>query len=350
MILHLRKITIGALFTLALLATACSDWTDPKSLDIHYPSFEEMNPELYRQYMEDLRNYKAREHKVVIITINNSTSTPMKQNEHLTAYPDSVDYICLANPGDLHPALVEEFTSVREKGTRVVYNIDYEALETLWSQKIETEGAAADEDKFLLFIKEQTQAMLGLCDEFTYDGIVVSYLGNDISSASAEEKAVYEVRQRTFLSLVQEWKKNHKDNVLFFQGNPQNLSDKDLLSECIYIIVPQYDAVMAAELGRAIVQSSVEGVPTDRFIIGVTIPSISDPDSDAGYFSDYEDEEKKVRLTAVKGAAQWVLVLDKKYTKVGISIVNAQDDYFNSSFIYKNIRGAIGIMNYAPQK
>ena len=93
-----------------------------------------------------------------------------------------------------------------------------------------------------------------------------------------------------------------------------------------------------------------EGVPTDRFIIGVTIPSISDPDSDAGYFSDYEDEEKKVRLTAVKGAAQWVLVLDKKYTKVGISIVNAQDDYFNSSFIYKNIRGAIGIMNYAPQK
>lgn len=64
--------------------------------------------------------------------------------------------------------------------------------------------------------------------------------------------------------------------------------------------MPQYDAVMAAELGRAIVQSSVEGVPTDRFIIGVTIPSISDPDSDAGYFSDYEDEEKKVRLTAVK--------------------------------------------------
>ena len=70
--------------------------------DINYPTLEEQNPELYKQYLKALRDYKAGEHKVVLVSMDNTTSAPAQRNEHLTTMPDSVDIICLMNPDNLH--------------------------------------------------------------------------------------------------------------------------------------------------------------------------------------------------------------------------------------------------------
>ena len=43
------------------------------------------------------------------------------------------DIICLMNPDNLHPTLAGEFAKVREKGTRVIYNIDYLSLIHIYS-------------------------------------------------------------------------------------------------------------------------------------------------------------------------------------------------------------------------
>lgn len=54
-------------------------------------------------------------------------------------------------------------------------------------------------------------------------------------------------------------------------------------------------------------------------------------------------------MRATKGAAQWVVSPASGYEKLGISIANAQNDYFNLTLVYKNIREAVDILNPAPK-
>ena len=143
---NIKKFLFPAVAVAALSLAACSDWTETESLDINYPSLEEQNPELYKQYLQALRDYKAGEHKVVFVSMDNTTSAPAQRNEHLTTMPDSVDIICLMNPDNLHPTLAGEFAKVREKGTRVIYNIDYNAIEKLWEKVLADEEANKPEE------------------------------------------------------------------------------------------------------------------------------------------------------------------------------------------------------------
>jgi hypothetical protein len=60
----MKKNIIKLLLAVAMLPAfvACDDWTETESLDIHRPTLEEQNPELHAQYMQALRDYKARDH------------------------------------------------------------------------------------------------------------------------------------------------------------------------------------------------------------------------------------------------------------------------------------------------
>ena len=194
---NIKKFLFPAVAVAALSLAACSDWTETESLDINYPSLEEQNPELYKQYLQALRDYKAGEHKVVFVSMDNTTSAPAQRNEHLTTMPDSVDIICLMNPDNLHPTLAGEFAKVREKGTRVIYNIDYNAIEKLWEKVLADEEANKPEEpaapdtpeatqdeggegggegeptpeeelelRFLEFCRQQTVSQLNLCAKY----------------------------------------------------------------------------------------------------------------------------------------------------------------------------------------
>ena len=88
---NIKKFLFPAVAVAVLSFAACSDWTETESLDINYPTLEEQNPELYKQYLKALRDYKAGEHKVVLVSMDNTTSAPAQRNEHLTTMPDSVD-------------------------------------------------------------------------------------------------------------------------------------------------------------------------------------------------------------------------------------------------------------------
>ena len=79
----------------------------------------------------------------------------------------------------------------------------------------------------------------------------------------------------------------------------------------------------------------------------VSTVSPSDPSDNRGYFSAL-DTDGKSRLRAIKGAAQWTLI-PAGYAKTGVCVADAQNDYFNISLVYKNIREAISIMNPSPK-
>lgn len=117
-----RSIKIYFLPVLALTAVllgSCSDWTDSESVDISRPSLEEQNPALYAQYLAALRAYKASEHKLTFVMMENRAGlAPIAQNQRLTAYPDSVDFICMTHPENLAPEYSDQMAEVRKKGTR----------------------------------------------------------------------------------------------------------------------------------------------------------------------------------------------------------------------------------------
>ena len=55
----MKRIVKNSLFTTILMVwgmmySSCEGWTDPESINIHYPTFEEQNPQLYADYIRDL--------------------------------------------------------------------------------------------------------------------------------------------------------------------------------------------------------------------------------------------------------------------------------------------------------
>ena len=107
------KYLMPVMLACSMMQFSCSDWTDPESINIHTPSMEEQNPELYAQYLESLNNFKATDHQVVIVSVNNVSTVTTSRSQHLTDMPDSLDYICLNNTMEVNQANISEMKEVR---------------------------------------------------------------------------------------------------------------------------------------------------------------------------------------------------------------------------------------------
>lgn len=353
----MNKMLYAAVCIVPLFAAACGDWTDPEGLKISYPAPGETNPELYGLYLKALREYKADNHKIMLVSVDNRESEAPRRNERPEILPDSVDFISLEQPDKLHPQFLAECAAVREKGTRVVYPVSYDLIEARWEKIVEAEskpGAQGEpedagqlENRFLDFCDGELAAGLALCDKYGYDGVIVCYAGRSTLNMTESEKSRYATRQQLFLTKVGEWRSAHEDKQLFFRGNPQYLLDMALLARCSYIVVPSFEATSVEEIAFTMLMNAAEGVPADRFLIGVSIPSASNPSNLAGYF-DGTDAEGNPRY-ALPEAAQWVTLPAAGYGKLGLFVDNAQDDYFNLTSNYKHIREAIDTMNPSPK-
>ena len=212
------SMSVVAVSASILAFSSCDDWTDPESLGLNNPSFEEQNPQLYADYIQDLKNYKAGEHKVIFVSFDNSLNEPAKQAERLTAVPDSVDFICLNLPDNLNPVIQSEMEKIREKGTRTLYSIDYGSFETDWKAMVK-ENPALTEEEALEYLGERTDAMLSLCDKYGYDGILIDYTGRSLVSMKPGALAEYNVRQQNFFNKVVEWQAGHTNKTLALFGN-----------------------------------------------------------------------------------------------------------------------------------
>ena len=148
----MKRIVKNSLFTTILMVwgmmySSCEGWTDPESINIHYPTFEEQNPQLYADYIRDLKRYKDGEHKLVFVSFDNPETNPINQTERLTAILDSVDFICLNNPEKLSSETQAEMVKIREKNIRTLSCINYESLEQEWNNKAKDNSELTEEEK-----------------------------------------------------------------------------------------------------------------------------------------------------------------------------------------------------------
>ncbi len=350
----INKFTISLLVvTFALSFTSCNDWTDPENVEIKEPNLEQDNPELYAQYLAALREYKQRAgHKVVYAWFDNSLKNTVTRAHHITTLPDSVDVITLMYADNLVERELNEMNKVRQKGTRVIYNISYDALTEAYKAYREAFDAAtppqptSDEEgddttpevaKTLAeFTAEYMPAQIDLCAKYNYDGIVVSYNGKELTHSTPEQIAQYTAEQEAFLNPIAEWQKANTGKMLVLMGRAYNILNKELVQQFEHIIVPTQYLTSTASLSFELRKSLVEGVPADRFVTAVLTTSLDKSDTKTGYFGSQR---------ALTETAYWISTPESGLQKAGIAIFDVQNDFYNTTLLYKYTREAIAIMN-----
>lgn len=329
----MKRIFIPALAAAALLAS-CSEWTEAENKDF-LPQIKQAD----QAQLAALRDFKAGEHKVTMMFIKGSSNTPNRQNQHLMAMPDSVDFFLMTDVDDLHSSYVSEIAQVRaEKGARTLNLVDYTAIRTLWDEMkdaaVGTESEADyAEEKFPAYCKAETQKQIDNCDRYGFDGLVVSYQSGASSAPAAP-----------FAEAVEAWRQNHPEKLLFVRGHPAylaKLKEQTFISGCDYVIVLTEDAKSATPITRKVrTHLRHDLVPKDRVVLEASVPALADGGEDA-----------QVGAT-VQVAAEWVMdsaeAATEKHERVGLAVSNAQEDYFNTP-TYKRIREALAILNPEPE-
>lgn len=350
------NIIVILLFAVSCTFVSCDDWADVESVDIKQPGIEEQNPELYTKYLENLRQYKDSEHRITYVQFDNTRKVYQNRADHLTDLPDSVDIVSLVSPG-LTSDEMKEMNQIRnDKDTKVIYNIKYADLEAAYIAKYpETDedsenkmANSGEEDvsdsQFLNFINDYLNKALALCDQYGYDGINVCYSPKNAAHMEGQKQLIEQKRQETFMKNISDWRSNHMNAMLLFEGNLVFLKDKTILKDCNYLIADASDVTTVEGLTAAVRMMIIEGIPADRFIVCVPTYSLDSNDSETGYFIDAQGKS----ASAIQAAAYWALTPEKGMGKAGIGIYQVKNDYYYPAFIYPNVRTAINIMNPSP--
>lgn len=327
----------GALLP-ALAMAFLASCTDVESIELNRPGLDEESPELYAKYLQNLNEYKKSEsHKVTYAWFDNSVKTPYSRGQHLSDVPDSLDVVSVMYPADLVEFEMNDIAAVRTKGTKVVYTISFDNIQKEHADKV-VEGT--ETGTFDAYLQAELDRLLGY--EASFDGIIVEYKGKNPIYMSAEDKAEAKAQQDIFFTAIMNWKSNHADKMLTFQGYPENLIEQTVLSECRHIILVTDKLDDVQQLSVVVRKAMIsKEVPADRFVVAVSTVSMDATDVKTGYFG---------KARAMKEAAYWVTESSADYTRAGIAIYNIQNDYYNADAVYPCVKEAINIMNPAPIK
>ena len=331
--------SVKALSALAVTASlcACSDWTKPEALDLGI-QIEEPTEEQLSQ----IRDFKQTDHKLVILGMDATSETPVGRYQHLTAMPDSADYIFVRNlVGGLHSDLVPEIAQVRQqKGTRVLADIDYLTIEEAWldlqDAAIEAGEESGTDEEYAAFLTERVNTQLATYAEYGCDGVMISYNGSASSSVAVAGRTA-------FINAVMAWRASNADVEMVLRGNLQQVIRNTSGGETLYDVaaflaqfrlivfaVGEYTTENDVNLAVNRLRRSFTDFPVDRFIFEATVPDPADP--------------VQIGLTPQQ-TASYVLTPNEDFAKLGLCVENAQDDYFNVANTFGNIRAAITVLN-----
>jgi hypothetical protein len=320
---------------------------------------EEENPALYQEYLANLREYKKTYHPVLIGWFDNSDKMLGGRAGHIASLPDKVDIVSLLYGDNLAEVEREEMAAIREdKGTRVVYTIDYEAfLADIVAQNEEIdvlneEGAIAGGEAYVPVPRIDPaerlpgfmDSQLALLDKYGYDGFTITYVGKPAAFLTEEQYAELQATQDAIFNKVSALIQRNPSKTFLFEGRPDYVLNKELLADFDYIVFRTQEITDMRELNQTVKQSLIPGVPTDNIIVRASPSSLDASDTKTGYIADGQGNT----LTAITALAYWVTE-PEAFTKAGLGVYRINDDYFNAELDYKYVREAIDIMNPSPK-
>lgn len=314
--------------------TSCDDWTEPESVDINYPTIEDSAN--YPAYLENLREYRSSDHKLAYVWFANPSESQNTTNHinRISALPDSVDFVVLANSADLSTATVADMKKMRQdKGMKFTYVIDFDAIKMAYlsHQALSTEEEPYNVE-FLDFLTDSTATALSYAGKNGFDGVMIGYNGKVTNHLTEAELLEYKNNENTFIGIMNDWHSRNPEMVIDFIGKPQNVANKDLVNACHVIFLSEsQSATSTYGFAMAKAMASVEGVPTDRF--GV-LTTFTDPaDEKIGYMAD--------GTLCVTALANWVAGEDVK----AAGFTNIANDFGDLSRAYPVMREVLQTLN-----
>lgn len=301
----------GLLLMTFILPMACSDWNEPKPVNLDINSAKDQNPELWARYMQVLRTYKQSKHYIAYARFDNSTEKPVNEGDYLRSLPDSLDIVTLSSPDKISDYDREDIPLLQEKSTRVLYLVDYAAQATNLTD-ITALGAWLDE-------AVATVNELKL-DGFAFIGIPL-YSGTDAEIASHKEKSHLIV---TKLSAAV-----GQDKLLVFEGNPAFVNDEDL-EKLNYVVLNTADLTNVTDLKLQVAGVLANSkLPKDKLLL-------------AARMGDQMTDEASVKQDAVTLMTDRVASLGPLG---GLGIYAVGEDYYSPKTNYEITRISIQLMN-----
>ncbi len=282
--MKLKTIILTTLSTIAL--AGCSEWnsTTPVDMDASHPW--ERDPQLWEEYMENLRAYKQRRHSLVYVRFDNAAENPGSEKNFMRCLPDSLDYVSLTNAGNFSSYDAEDMEWMHRVGTKVLYQIDM-------SQQ-------ADLDKAIKTVKEN-----GLAG-FSFTGINKDnrdQVSGMISRLSG-------------------------NGLLVCEGNPTLLAAEDIGRIGLFVL-PSETVEHSYGLSNMISDAMDHGVPRDRILLAASMK---------GSWYDDSNAEKPV----VPSMADNVITFGPL---AGLAVYDIMSDYYHYEGNWLTIRQTISRLN-----
>ena len=248
-----------------------------------------------------MRAYKQSEHFIVYARMHNSPEKATGEQDFMRCLPDSLDIVTLTNADNFSKFDAEDMDVMHEKGTKVLYQIDYAA-------RAEEFADAAALDAYL-------------------DKVVVAVAANGMDGYSfTTDPLAADATARIIDRLATA---RTDGQLLVFEGNPLSLAATDR-AKMDYVILDteKLENVLDVRL-HALHAVNYAGIEANRLLLTAEI--------NAALF-----DEDRTEHAAVDEMSRRVVELGPY---AGLAAYNIAEDYYHSKMNYQTIRQAIQTLN-----
>lgn len=284
-----------------LLGASCSDWTETENIDNTVLKPWEQDPALWADYTAALRSYKASEHYLSYARLHNSPSPAASEQDFMRCLPDSLDIVTLTNADNFSAYDAEDMAAMHEKGTKVLYQVDYAA------RKAEFSGEAA--------LK-------------TYlDGVIAAVAANGLDGYSFTADPLDAAATATIVATLSAARSDGQ--LLVFEGNPLSVAEADR-AKLDYVVLDTEKAENTTEVQLLVLNATgYAGIAPEKLLLAAEIDA---PLQDAD----------RTEYAAVALMARCVV----EYGPLaGFAAYNIAGDYYHAEMNYQTIRTAIQTLN-----
>ena len=284
-----------------LLGASCSDWTETENIDNTVLKPWEQDPALWADYTAALRSYKASEHYLSYARLHNSPSPAASEQDFMRCLPDSLDIVTLTNADNFSAYDAEDMAAMHEKGTKVLYQVDYAA------RKAEFSGEAT--------LK-------------TYlDGVIAAVAANGLDGYSFTTDPLDAAATATIVATLSAARSDGQ--LLVFEGNPLSVAEADR-AKLDFVVLDTEKAENTTEVLLQVLNATgYAGIAPEKLLLAAEIDA---PLQDAD----------RTEYAAVALMARCVV----EYGPLaGFAAYNIAGDYYHAEMNYQTIRTAIQTLN-----
>ena len=284
-----------------LLGASCSDWTETEAIENTVYKPWEQDPALWADYTAALRAYKQSEHYLSYARLHNSPAQAASEQDFMRCLPDSLDIVTLTNADNFSAYDAEDMAVMREKGTRVLYQVDYAA------RKAEFSGEAA------------LKAYL--------DGVIASVAANGLDGYSFTADPLDATATASIVATLSAAKTDGQ--LLVYEGNPLFVAEADR-AKLDYVVLDTEATTDITTLKLQVVNATgYAGIAPERLLLAAA----------AG--APLYDEEV-VEHAAITEMAERVVSLGPL---AGLAAYDIDNDYYDVERNYPLLSDAIQLLN-----